>query len=137
MVCDKHNWAEQRPLGLAYRIECGRIQYEAEPLDMTADELLAQGTQQQLDIACSWLLAQLSAGPQPAVNVQTAAALEGITDRTLARAKKRLGVQSLKEGDHWIWTLSTAEQDQRAPGILLSVILQPCQISHLAWLPTL
>ena len=42
MVCDKHNWAEERPLGLAYRIENGRIQYEAEPLDMSADELLAQ-----------------------------------------------------------------------------------------------
>ncbi len=108
MVCDKHNWAEQCPTGLAYRIEQGRIQYESEPLEMSSDELLMQGTQQSLDIACAWLLAQLSAGPQPATNLQIAAAVEGIADRTLARAKKRLGVESTKKKDHWVWSLPTA-----------------------------
>ena len=108
MVCDKHNWAEQRPSGLAYRIEAGRIHYEAEPLDMSSDELLAQGTQQALDIACAWLLAQLSAEPQPATKLQIAATVEGIRERTLNRAKKRLGVVSTKKKDHWEWSLPTA-----------------------------
>ena len=112
MVCDKHNWAEHRPLGLAYRIEGGRIQYEAEPLEITADELLAQGTQRSLDVACAWLLTQLSAGPQPAINLQIAAAAENIADRTLNRAKKRLGIASRKERDRWIWALPTADQKQ-------------------------
>jgi len=105
MVCDKHNWAEHCPLGLAYRIVNGVIQYEAEPLSMTSDELLVQGTQQPLDVACAWLLAKLSTGPQPAINMQIAATAERISDRTLKRAKKRLGIVSTKEGDHWIWSL--------------------------------
>ena len=110
MVCDKHNWAEQRPLGLAYRIEAGRIQYEAEPLDMTADELLVQGTQKSLDIACAWLVAQLSTGPQSATNIQIAATVKGIPERTLNRAKKCLSIVSTKDGNRWIWSLPTATE---------------------------
>ena len=112
MVCDKHNWAEQCPPGLAYRIEAGRIQYEAEPLDMSSDELLAQGTQQPVDIASAWLLAQLSAGEQPPINLQIAAAAEGIADRTLKRAKKRLGIVSSKQGDQWICALPEVQEQQ-------------------------
>ena len=107
MVCDKHNWAEQRPLGLAYRIESGRIRYEAEPLDMTCDELLSQVTERAVDVARAWLLTQLSAGPQPPMNLQIAAAADGIADRTLQRAKKSLGVVSQREGKNWIWSLPT------------------------------
>ena len=112
MVCDKHNWAEHCPPGLAYRIVNGRIQYEAVPLEMTSDQLLVQGTQQPLDVACAWLLARLSAGPQPAINMQIAATAENISDRTLKRAKKRLGVVSLKQGDHWTWSLPTATNQE-------------------------
>ncbi|MCE9552870.1 MAG: AAA family ATPase [Planctomycetes bacterium] len=110
MVCDKHNWSEQWPPGLAYRIESGRIQYEAEPLDMTADELLSQATPKPVEVACAWLAAQLSSGPQPAANLQIAATLDHVSKRTLDRAKERLKVKSEKEGDHWVWSLPMATE---------------------------
>ena len=112
MVCDKSNWSEEWPQGLAYRIEGGRIQYEAQPLDMTADELMAQSKPQLLEVACDWLEEQLSAGPQSAANIQIAATVERISERTLNRAKKRLGVESVKEGDHWFWSIPPAVENQ-------------------------
>ena len=105
MVCDKNNWAEKHPPGLAYRITAGRIQYEAEPLEMTSDELMGQRNQQQLDVAYAWLAAQLSAGPQKAVAMQIAATMAGIADMTLRRAKKALGVVSKQDSDGWQWAL--------------------------------
>jgi hypothetical protein len=105
MVCDKNNWAEKHPPGLAYRIIAGRIQYEADPLEMTSDELMGQGNQQQLDVAYAWLAAQLSTGPQTVVNLQLAAMMAGISERTLRRAKKSLGVVSDRDGTGWRWSL--------------------------------
>jgi hypothetical protein len=105
MVCDKNNWAETRPSGLAYRIVSGRIYYEPTPLEMTADELMKQGTENALDIACSWLLAQLSSGPRSALELQVAATADRIADRTLTRAKERLQVHSYKESGSWFWRL--------------------------------
>ena len=112
MVCDKHNWAEHRPLGLAYRIEQGRIVYEADPLELSADDLMNQGAVQSLEIACSWLLAQLSSGPQPAIDMKAAAAVADISDTTLNRAKKQLGVVTRREKNRWTWTLPSAQQVQ-------------------------
>jgi AAA domain-containing protein len=105
MVCDKNNWAEKHPPGLAYRITAGRIQYEAERLEMTSDELMGQRSQQQLDVANSWLAAQLSAGPQTATDMQIAATMAGISNVTLRRAKKSLGVVSKQESNGWYWSL--------------------------------
>ncbi len=105
MVCDKNNWAEHHPDGLAYRIVNGRIEYELDPVLMTSDELLSQPACRPVDIAVSWLIARLTAGRQPAIDIQAAAALENISDRTLTRAKKKAEVQSLREGDCWYWHL--------------------------------
>lgn len=107
MVCDKHNWAPDRPPGLAYRIEAGQVIYEPEPLEMTSDELMTQGEQRSLDIACSWLLTKLNSGRQPAIDLQIGAAAEGIKDRTLQRAKKRLQIGSRRENNQWFWQLPT------------------------------
>ena len=105
MVADKHNWAEQRPTGVAYRIEQGRISYEAEPLDLSSDELMNQATSKPIDVAIAWLLTRLAAGPQPAVDIQAAAALESISDRTLSRAKLKVGIDSFRENNRWWWRL--------------------------------
>jgi hypothetical protein len=113
MVCDKSNWAPSRPPGLAYRIECGAIVYEKEPLDMTSDELLAQGTEKPIDVAIAWLLAQLGDGRKPAADLQIAATVQGITEITLKRAKSRLGVVSIQEAGKWYWLLPTG---QNTPG---------------------
>ncbi len=112
MVCDKYNWASACPPGLAYRIENGVICYEAEPLDMTSAELLAQGTEKPVDVAAAWLLAQLSQGELPASDLQIAATLHGIKDRTLNRAKKQLGVVSRKVENRWYWALQDASNEQ-------------------------
>lgn len=114
VVCDKSNWAPEMPPGLAYRIEQGRISYEAEPLDMTSDELMAQGSPQSVEIACEWLLGQLAAGPRAAVDIQIAATADGIRERTLFRAKKQLSISSIRSGDRWFWQLP--EQDGQPGG---------------------
>ena len=72
---------------------------------MSADELMTQGTEQALDVARAWLLTQLADGAQQAINLQIAAAAKNISDRTLNRAKKSLGIVSRKTKDSWLWEL--------------------------------
>ena len=50
-------------------------------------------------------LAQLSAGPQPATDLIIAGAMSGVSERTLKRAKKTLGVVSIKGEGIWQWSL--------------------------------
>jgi hypothetical protein len=112
MVCDKFNWAERRPPGLAYRIQAGQVIYEPKPLDVTSDELFSQGFGTRLDLACAWLRARLASGSQLVTNVRVAAAVEGITARTLDRAKDRLQVTAERSGKSWQWSLPVAAEVQ-------------------------
>ncbi len=60
--------------------------------------------------AKSFLLRQLSAGPRPATEVLLAAAAARIAEGTLYTAKRRLRVQSHRQGyedGQWVWMLPT------------------------------
>ena len=84
------------------------IEWEAEPVNLTADQGL--GSQQQpvpdrLDEAKEWLLQALVNGPVRAKDVESEARADGIAMATLRRAKEALKVLSRKEAGGWFWCL--------------------------------
>ena len=77
------------------------------PCGLGPDELLAASPTGggELLRAIEWLREVLSAGPVPAADVTYLGSTDGISERTLERAKSELGVSSKKVGDHWEWSL--------------------------------
>ncbi|WP_417750045.1 AAA family ATPase [Rosistilla oblonga] len=120
----KNNLAA-RTSGLAFRIlgEPGVMQWEADAVDMTADEALAQehGSRGQkesaIEKAKGWLLETLASGSKMATDVKDLAHIAGISDRTLDRAAKHLEV--LREpagfGKPWQWSLSDNVSKEPVP----------------------
>jgi putative DNA primase/helicase len=119
MVPLKNNYAKQLD-GLAYRIAEKPVQIEGaneliphvEWLGqsvMEADDLMAPPKQKRTSSrtdANVFLEDFLAGGPQDATAVQAAAHTEGISERTLDRAKRELGIESRKNGSEgWKWSL--------------------------------
>lgn len=119
----KSNIAADRT-GLAYRllptvvdpeglkIETAAVEWEPDPIEIDADDALGDGRRGQggdaLDEAVDWLASLLTDGPRPAGDVKKQAKADGISARTLDRAKKKLGVVARKEsafGGPWTWGL--------------------------------
>ncbi len=104
-----------KPPGLAYRLvasgDVARLEWETEPVDVTADDALAgpelPGDRSEREEAKSFLRDLLADGPVSANEVKKAARGAGIADRTLFRAKTDLSVRVEKTGfrDGWTWTL--------------------------------
>jgi hypothetical protein len=106
---------------LAYTIEdvegIGRVEWQPEAVDITAEQALATeqaAWQVQADAperreAEEWLKEVLAEGPVSAKKVKAAAATAGIAEKTLKRAKTRLSVESVKDGfgldAKWLWML--------------------------------
>jgi len=69
---------------------------------------LAPDAWSALSEACHWLTASLAAAPRPASEIIREARAIGIAPRTLHRAKRLLGVRSLKPTNDspWLWSLS-------------------------------
>jgi hypothetical protein len=107
--------------GLGYRLVQGwtsrgiltsQVAWDAMPVTVTANEALAAAADEakrggQRREAKAFLNAYLEAGPMPAESVKQAAEDNGISERTLARAKKDLGVIVKKDGfaGGWTWAL--------------------------------
>jgi hypothetical protein len=122
LLCVKMNVAPHPP-GLAYRLEptrhpdgfeVARVAWDAEPVTMTADDALAApghpGDRAERLEADELLADLLRDGERPAAEVFKAARANGIPDRTLKRAKARLGVRTRHEGQPgqkgaWYWSL--------------------------------
>jgi hypothetical protein len=90
--------------------------WKKSPVYLTADEILA-ATQSAaigpaLDEACEWLQTTLADGPEPAIELKRRAKEDGIHERTLLRAKARLGVVASRTGyglhGTWSWQLPKA-----------------------------
>jgi putative DNA primase/helicase len=110
------------PSGLAYRIVgdgiCEpRIDWEQDPVPLTADDALAAETEAAIDSTdreqvVDWLKEVLDAGPLPARDVQAQARECGFSSATLRRAKKDVGVLVTREGygkeGKWRWKLPAA-----------------------------
>jgi hypothetical protein len=77
-----------------------------------ADALLASPEPEErnaLDEACTWLEAELASGPRPAKDMTREAQRAGHQPRTLARARRKLGVKTTRvgfgRGGSWEWSL--------------------------------
>ncbi len=100
--------------GLAFSIggEPAKVRWEKDPVDMSADDALAQangtgGETSSLDEATAWLRETLDAGPIPAKELKGLGKADGLSLRTLERAKAKLGVVACPEhfGGPWVWKL--------------------------------
>jgi|GEM_PF-854376 len=106
----KSNLAPEKPDGWAYRITGHGLHYEPLSADFNIEEHLASDrheTAPELDAAKALLREALKDGPVEAKQLQEQAHLEGISVRTLQRAKKSLGVKSEKStfSGKWAWSM--------------------------------
>ncbi len=78
-------------------------------LDDDNDQADGRGGVKRVDAAVAWLREQLADGPVAARTVQSAARAEGISIRTLTRAKGMLGVVASGGRAGWHWELGCGE----------------------------
>jgi hypothetical protein len=130
LACIKSNLAVP-PRSLRFRVvEAGKGVCRVEwcgSCDWTADELLRppEGPDERgaLAEACTVLRELLKGGPRLARDCREEARAAGVTERTLARAKRRLGAISERVGfgaaGEWFWSLpGVAEQEAAKSGTL-------------------
>ena len=103
--------------GLAYRIEDGRLEWEPDAIDVTADESMgtafgahdgAPRGPSALDEAKDFLREELKDGPVGAREIKRRAEDAGVSGITLERAKRDLGVESSRCPENpkrWVWGL--------------------------------
>ncbi|HET6324657.1 MAG TPA: AAA family ATPase [Planctomycetaceae bacterium] len=120
------NNLHRRVPGLAYRIAegngAGRVEWETEGVDITADEAMAppsasKGTS-KLDEAVQWLKTRLASGCVTSNQLTTEAGDAGIASKTLWRAKDKLKVRASKSQSvkgEWYWALSDAPNTPNSP----------------------
>jgi hypothetical protein len=104
------------PDGMAYRIKEGRVEWEADPVKMHADEAFAaeaaatnsRGDQRRN--AEAWLKQHLAQGPMLKSQVVADADEQGFTERTVRRAFKALRGRSKKLEKGAEWTLPASGQ---------------------------
>jgi len=77
----------------------------------TAGQPDADTTPTVLTQAMTWLSTALAHGPQPEGKLALEAQAAGITKATLRRAKTALGVESKRQGKHWVWVSPQGAQD--------------------------
>lgn len=81
---------------------------------LTLDEMLSHRPNDSTEertakaAAIEFLQSELANGPKASTDLVNDAYAAGISKRTLDRAKDRLGVISVKMGQHWVWELKDA-----------------------------
>lgn len=125
---------------LAYRIGNGNggVEFLWEgQVDMSVEDLFAHQDEDRsaLDEAKQFLHDALFEGPKPGKEVQREAREAGVAERTLWRAKSRLGVKAKKEGaGGWFWVLPLQEVADKAGK---AVFQSPSQKPTLPLMPSL
>lgn len=112
----------QRPEGLAFQIagDPAKVCWSADRVQATADEILGascpDGEGSARAEAVAWLRDFLSTGSKPAREVKAAAKVDGISSRTLDRAKPLAGVMASRhgfgKGAEWCWSLRHSAPDE-------------------------
>ena len=104
--------AEATGLAFAINGEPARVQWEPDPVEMTADEALAHENGATVEHsavgeATDWLRETLSNGPRLSREIKQDAKRDGIAWRTVERARAKLGVCTGPDGFRgcWVWTL--------------------------------
>jgi hypothetical protein len=109
--------------GLAFTIVGNppRVEWEPEPVAMTADGILAaqsagegDGRTERND-AADWLRDYLGDGPKLARDVLSESKAAGFSKRTIDRAKPMAGVRTRKEAfsGGWVWELGSCVQERQ------------------------
>lgn len=126
----KMNLAEEST-GLAYTIQSGRVVWESNPIEMTADEFLNaevnrerenSDQSQERQQALLWLENLLRDGPLPSKEIKRQGEECGFTWSAVKRAKKAAKVAAIKSGfgdeTRWLWRLPGDRReapDQKSP----------------------
>ncbi len=69
----------------------------------------------KIDEAAEFVLHMLKDGPLPARSIFAKAQASGISRSSINRAKKKLAVQSIKQGNSWAWALEEQLKDLQQP----------------------
>jgi putative DNA primase/helicase len=114
LVQSKNNLA---PIGegIAYALEDGRFRWTG-ATTLTATRILSlPSNEEERDArseAVEFLLSALADGPRASKEIEAEARSAGISESTLRRAKRRLGVRAVKEGGYfggakqqWLWVM--------------------------------
>lgn len=67
--------------------------------------------------AMAWLSTALARGPQPESKLALEVHAAGISKASLRRAKTALGVESKRQGKHWVWVSPQGVHRQGAQGV--------------------
>ncbi len=80
-----------------------------EPLDIYADDLLQEQPRRdtELERACGFVREQLAGGPILSAEFETRAKAAGLSESTLNRARRELGVECHRRGNTWCVELTT------------------------------
>jgi len=109
-VALKYNLIE-KPIGFSFEIRDGQVVIDTQSSPPDVEELVGATkphSPEKLAEAEKFLKEILKSGPMPAKKVVHTAKLEGIAEDTLRRAKKRLGITSIKcqqEDGEWVWSM--------------------------------
>ena len=103
----KNNLAQSN--GLAFTLESasngvGRVAWDSTPVFVSADEI-DDSDQSPRGEAIDWLRGLLADGGQLSATILARAKADGISEKTLRRAKKELGVTAERNGQGWGWQL--------------------------------
>ena len=109
--------------GLAYRIQSGSngsgfAVWEEGTVEISINEVENEGGSEDrsaIEEAVEWIRGFLSDGAVKAAEAKKQAFKDGIADRTLNRAKKKLGVKTEQRERVWWWQLSEQSNSSEAP----------------------
>ena len=95
-------------------IESVRCEFERDKVYRTADEVMAEEKKKQRapvkHSVKRWLEDMLKSGAMDVKVIEKKAAKDGISTRTLRRAKEDIGVKSKRVRDKWVWQLPVKEE---------------------------
>lgn len=114
----KHNLSAKQPT-LAYSVDADGLHWHGE-IDLDGEEVAgnSDGADRSAgEEARAFLRELLADGRAPSKEVLAQADAEGIATNTLKRAKKALGIESVKDGDGWYWLPPTSPRDPTGPGV--------------------
>lgn len=103
--------------GLAYSIVDGRCRWHDGEVLASADDIDQEDATPREE-ARRWLIAKLDTA-MPSKWILSQAKADGLSERTLKRAKAELGVVSERLGDAWIWRLPTQELEPAEDGVFI------------------
>ena len=120
----KNNLAPDDSGGFAYRVaaiqtelgEVPRIEWERDRVDVTAFEAMQSDEDRTAkEEAEDFLITCLNDGQTEAAQILKQARANGISERTLKRAKAALGIRSTKDGFSGKWRWQLGQEDQACP----------------------